>query len=66
VGQERLNSFLARNRRIALDTSIFIYHLEKNPRYRDLTDPVFSWVLRSGHAALTSTLTMTELLVRPY
>jgi predicted nucleic acid-binding protein len=32
----------------------------------DLADPVFAWIEQPGHAAVTSTITMTELLVRPY
>ena len=62
----RLRAFLRRHRRIALDTSIFIYQLEANPRYVGLTDPIFAWLERPDHAALTSTITMTELLVQPY
>jgi predicted nucleic acid-binding protein len=61
-----LRSFLARHRRVALDTSIFIYQLEANPAYVDLAGEVFSWLERSPHTAVTSTLTMTELLVQPY
>lgn len=37
-----LRAFLRRHRRIALDTSVFIYQLEANPRYLGLTDPVFA------------------------
>ena len=66
MGVEGLRLFLRRHRRIALDTSIFIYQLEANPKYLALTDAVFSWVERSGHEAVTSTITMTELLVPSY
>jgi predicted nucleic acid-binding protein len=66
LGVERLRAFLRRHRRIALDTSIFIYHLEPNPKYLGYTDPIFSWLERSGSSAITSTITMTELLVLPY
>jgi predicted nucleic acid-binding protein len=66
LGLERLRGFLRRHRRIALDTSIFIYQLEANVRYLALTDSIFSWVERPGHEAVTSTITMTELLVQPY
>jgi predicted nucleic acid-binding protein len=61
-----LRAFLRRHRRIALDTSIFIYHLEANPRYAGLTDPIFAWIAAQGHSAVTSTITMMELLVQPY
>lgn len=66
MGVERLGRFLRRHRRIGLDTSIFIYQLEANARYMELTDIVFSWVERAGHEAVTSTITMTELLVPSY
>jgi len=66
LGVERLRLFLRRHRRIALDTSVFIYQLEANPRYLVLADSVFAWVERAGHEAVTSTITMTELLVPSY
>jgi predicted nucleic acid-binding protein len=66
LGLERLRAFLRRHRRVALDTSIFIYQLEANARYIALTDQIFSWLERPGGKAVTSTITMTELLVQPY
>jgi len=61
-----LRAFLRRHRRIALDTSVFIYQLEANPPYLGLTDPVFAWLERPEHTGVTSTITMTELLVPTY
>lgn len=61
-----LRAFLRRHRRIALDTSVFIYQLEANARYLALTDQIFIWIERPGGKAVTSTITMTELLVQPY
>jgi len=66
LGIERLRAFLRRHRRIALDTSIFIYQLEPNTKYLAYTDPIFSWLEQSESKAITSTITMTELLVLPY
>jgi predicted nucleic acid-binding protein len=66
LGVGRLSAFLRRHRLIALDTSIFIYQLDANARYVPFTDLIFRWVEAKGHAAITSTVTMTELLVRPY
>jgi len=66
LGLTALRAFLRRHRRIALDTSVFIYQLEANPRYLGLTDPVFAWLERPEHRAVTSTITMTELLVPAY
>jgi uncharacterized protein len=61
-----LRAFLRRHRRIALDTSVFIYQLEANARYLAFTDHIFTWIERHGGRAATSTITMTELLVQPY
>ena len=66
MGLDRLRAFLRRHRRIALDTSVFIYQLEANARYLRLTDHIFSWLERPDSRAVTSTITMTELLVQPY
>lgn len=66
MGLGDLDSFLRPHRRVALDTAIFIYQLESNPRYVAHTDRIFAWLERSAHRAITSTITMTELLVQPY
>jgi predicted nucleic acid-binding protein len=66
LGLDRLRTFLRGHQRIALDTSIFIYQLEANTRYIALADTVFSWLERPKHEAVTSTITMTELLVPSY
>jgi predicted nucleic acid-binding protein len=66
LGLTRLHAFLRRHRLLALDTSVFIYQLEANPRYVAFTDPIFEWLEQPHHKAVTSTITMTELLVPPY
>jgi predicted nucleic acid-binding protein len=66
LGLERLRAFLRRHRRIALDTSIFIYHLQPNPKYLTHTNLIFAWLEGQESRAITSTITMTELLVVPY
>jgi predicted nucleic acid-binding protein len=60
-----IEGFLQRHRRVALDTSVVIYAVEANPKYFNLAGRVFNWLESDGHA-VTSTLTMTEALVRPY
>jgi predicted nucleic acid-binding protein len=57
--------FLGSHSRIAVDTNIFICHLEENPRYVVLTDLIFKWLSRKGSSGVSSTVTMTELLVQP-
>ena len=66
MGLDRLRAFLQRHRLIAVDTNVFIYHMEANPRYLPFTDHIFSWLERAGGQGVTSTVTMTELLVQPY
>ena len=66
MGLDVLGAFLRRHRRIALDTSVFIYQLEANERYLASTDRIFASLERAAHTAVTSTITMTELLVQPY
>jgi predicted nucleic acid-binding protein len=66
LGLGELRVFLQRHQCLALDTSIFIYQLEAHPTYSKLTDRAFAWLEEAEHLAVTSTLTMTELLVQPY
>jgi predicted nucleic acid-binding protein len=40
--------------------------LEPNPKYLAYTDIIFSWLEAPESRAITSTITMTELLVLPY
>ena len=61
-----LRAFQRRHQKIALDTSVFIYQVESNLRYIEFIRPIFSWIEQPGHSAVTSTITMTELLVQPY
>jgi predicted nucleic acid-binding protein len=51
---------------MALDTSVFTYQLETNVQYIAFTDHIFSSLEQPGSKAVTSTITMTELLVQPY
>ena len=62
----RLRALLRRHRRIALDTSVFIYQLEGNPRYSPLTAPLFAWLEGGSRSGVTSTITLAEILVHPY
>src|SRR5258708_8452508 len=63
LGVERLRSRLRSHKTVALDTSVLIYQLEKNPRYFPFSDAVFAWLEHPDNSAITSTLSMTELLV---
>lgn len=61
-----LTEFLGRHLRIGLDTSMFIYAVEAHAKYAGPVESVLSWVESPGGRAVTSTVTMPELLVQPY
>jgi predicted nucleic acid-binding protein len=63
---ERLRERLAGHAIIGLDTSIFIYHLEGHPRYLPLTRELLAGVQAGRQRAITSTVTVMELTVRPW
>ncbi len=66
MGLSPLLVFLQRHRILALDTSVFIYQFEGNLRYLAFTNPIFDWIEKADSRAVTSTITMTELLTQPY
>jgi predicted nucleic acid-binding protein len=49
-----------------LDTSVFIYQVEESEKYLHLTDSIFSWLEGQRAAAVTSTISLLEVLVQPY
>jgi predicted nucleic acid-binding protein len=50
---------------IALDSCVWIYHLEKHPEYATLTRQVLEAVEGGCCRAVSSELTLLEILVRP-
>lgn len=66
MGTEPIEAFLRRHRRIGLDTSVFVYAVEAHAKYIGLVTPIFHWIQAPSGSAVTSTITMTEALVRPY
>ena len=52
-------------RRVGLDTSLFIFYLEDHPRYLSLCDEVFDLLEQRGAEAVTSTVSLLEVLVQP-
>ncbi len=51
---------------VALDTQIFIYFIEEDRRYLPLIKPIFEAIARGDFIAVTSGLTLMEVLVVPY
>jgi predicted nucleic acid-binding protein len=50
----------------ALDTVIFIYFIEEHRRYLAVLDPVFAAIDKGHLSAVSSSLTLLEVLVVPY
>jgi predicted nucleic acid-binding protein len=51
---------------VGLDTAPLIYFIENHPLYYPLVGPFFAAVERGEIKVVTSTLTLAEVLVRPY
>jgi predicted nucleic acid-binding protein len=51
---------------VALDTSIFIYLIEEHPLYLPLVEPLFQTIDAGELEAVTSSLTLLEVLVIPF
>lgn len=66
VGMRALEVFLKRHRRFGLDSSVFIYFLEENPRHHAACRHVFETVEAGDREACTSTISLLEVLVQPY
>jgi len=50
---------------IGLDTMVFIYHFEENQIYSPLTFSIFDSLEKGNFNAVTSILTLLEILVKP-
>jgi len=51
---------------VALDTQAFIYFIEEHPRYLPVVEPVFEAIEGERLQAVTSAVTLLEVLVIPY
>jgi predicted nucleic acid-binding protein len=51
---------------IAIDTALFIYLIEEHPRYLPLVEPLFDAIDSGRVSAVTSAVTLLEVLVVPY
>jgi predicted nucleic acid-binding protein len=66
VRRGRFTSDLHRFSKVALDSSVLIYHLEGVEPYADLTEATFAAIGEGTPVAVLSTLSVTELLVQPF
>ncbi|HAZ27459.1 TPA: PIN domain nuclease [Candidatus Acetothermia bacterium] len=60
-----LGAALAKHSRVGLDSSVLIYHLEGLAPYAALTKVVIAELARGAFTALISTISVTEILVKP-
>lgn len=51
---------------VAIDTAVFIYFIEEDPRFLPLIDPLFREADQGSRELVTSALTLLEVLVVPY
>lgn len=51
---------------VAFDSAIFIYFIERHPKYLPVVKPLFERIDRGELPAMTSSLTLMETLVVPY
>jgi len=54
-----------RARRISIDTSPFIYFIEVHPRFAPLVRPILQAVTLGAKQAVSSVVTLAEVLVKP-
>ena len=55
-----------RGSRICIDTAPFIYFIEKDPKYLNIIRPLFAEIDAGKIDAVTSTITLLEVLVLPF
>lgn len=56
---------IAKSQPTYLDSSVFIYAFENHPKYKSLTRPLFNALSDSKLKAVTSIITITEVLTIP-
>lgn len=66
VGTPLLQGLPTHRQRIGLDANVFIYFLEGHPRYGAWCVSLFDLIERGQNPAVTSTVTLLELLVQLY
>jgi len=54
-----------RGQRICIDTAPIIYFIERHAKYRNILRPVFAEIASGNIEAITSTITLLEVLVHP-
>lgn len=65
MGVEVLRRQLSEHRLVFLDTMVFVYLLEQNPTYIAMAETIFAEVEAGRLEALTTVLTLAEVLTGP-
>lgn len=65
MGLNEVGDALAKARYVFVDTEVFSYHLGRNERYVPLTRAVISRIESGAVEAVTTTITLAELLTYP-
>ena len=63
---DKLSKRLAKAKVIGLDTPVFIFFLEENPRYGALAQITINGIEKGKWEGVTSTITLMEITVRPW
>ena len=56
---------ISKNGVVGIDTMVFIYHFEDHPEYSRITENIFEAVEKGIYNAVTSFITLLEILVKP-
>ncbi len=52
--------------KVFIDTALFIYYIEKHEKYLNTVKPIFTAIDTGSINAITSTITLLEVLVHPF
>ena len=66
VSLPEVESFLKRNKKIGIDSNIFIYFIEAHPLYHNLTLKIFESIEEGRNTGICASLSLLEVLVQPY
>ncbi|MHB1688312.1 MAG: hypothetical protein ACYCVH_13185 [Ignavibacteriaceae bacterium] len=61
-----ISELLAKRQIIFIDTAPFIYHFENSEKYSSLTKVLFSALDKNSVRAITSVITLTEIITKPF
>jgi predicted nucleic acid-binding protein len=62
----KLRRVIEKHKAIGLDTAPFIYYIEDVAPFADLLDPIFNLLEKHAVRAVTSTVTLAEILTKPF